>query len=107
MSKPPAGIFPIYLRAQMVEQYGMMKDGDPKLYVKIPKAKILADVAEQGVFNDFSDVNLFKKIKAIPMDEILFIGDPDGKYDGSNFLTCLTVKSAADQWAVRHPPFSV
>lgn len=34
------------------------------------------------------------------MDELLFIGDPDGKYDGSNFLICMSVAAFNEQWAV-------
>jgi hypothetical protein len=38
-------------------------EGEPVLYKIIAKEKILQDVKDQGVFNDFSDADLFKKFK--------------------------------------------
>ncbi len=63
MSKPPAGILPFYIREQIVLQYELSIEGEPVRWKKIPKKTIIDDVARQGVFNDFSDKDVFAKIK--------------------------------------------
>jgi hypothetical protein len=87
-NKPPAGILPIYLRSAMVEQYGLIDETtkEPVVFKKIPKQTIIDDIVRQGVYNDFSEMRA--KIQAIPLEELLFLHDPEGKYEGANFLIC-------------------
>lgn len=88
--QPPAGMMPLYLRQAMVQQYGLGDDkGNLVPSKRIAKEQIINDVAKQGVYNDFSEY--MAKVKAYPGDELLFIADPEGKYDGANFLLCLSM----------------
>ena len=101
MATPPKGILPIYLRSAMVEQYGLIDEAtkEPVVFKKIAKQTIIDDIVRQGVYNDFSEVR--KKIEAIPLDELLFLHDPDGKYEGANFLICADEQIYRERMEVR------
>ena len=102
MATPPKGILPIYLREEMRIQYGLQDEvtKEPVVFKKIAKQTILDDCIRQGVYNDFSEIK--NKIAAIPLEELLFMGDPKGTYDGANFLICADDSIYQQKMAVRY-----